>query len=400
LPNNYRDLETPYFILDKLKLDNNITGLKSSLEKFWPNYMIGYSFKTNTLPWLLKYLLKNKFYAEVVSVNEYKLARAIGYPQNQIIYNGPVKNQKTFNDALLNETIVNMDSQVEIEWLVQLLETTTRNFNVGLRVHFAIEDACPDEIGYEEDGTRFGFSVETGELYRVIDRLLTTGRINIAGLHLHSTSKTRSIKVYRELAKMACRIKEHTHISFEYIDIGGGFFGGVPGKPAFDEYLTAIKQELQKAYNVSETKLILEPGSAIIGSPVSFVSSVIDAKDTLKSRIVTIDGSRMNIDPIMRKKMYSFDVWTEEGVKKIIPKQIVCGFTCMDLDRLMVLKDHAALAVGDRIVFNRVGSYTMSLNPLFINLFPVVYIKENNDIYVGREAMKISDYLQIGSLVD
>lgn len=394
--NNYQDLETPCFILDKIKLDDNIIELKSSLEIFWPNYIIGYSFKTNPLPWLLKYLKKDHLYAEVVSANEYKLALAIGYSQNQIIYNGPVKNKKTFNDALMNGAIVNIDSKVEIEWLSILLETTTHNFNVGLRVHFAIEDTCPNEVGYEEDGTRFGFSLETGELYCVINRLLDTGRINIAGLHLHSTSKTRSIKVYQELAKIACRINEHTHLSFDYIDIGGGFFGGVPDKPTFNEYMSAIKHELQKNYDVTQTKLILEPGSAVIGSPISFVSKVIDVKDTLKSRIVTIDGSRVNIDPLMRKTIYSFEVYTAKAEKDIISKQIICGYTCMDLDRIMILKDYPELDIGDRIVFNMVGSYTMSLNPLFINFFPAVYIKESNSIYVVRNAMTISDYLQIG----
>ncbi|MBI4856828.1 MAG: pyridoxal-dependent decarboxylase [Acetobacterium woodii] len=397
--NSFHEIETPFFILDKSKLDQNINQLKNALNTYWPNYIIGYSFKTNALPWLLKYLQRCDFYGEVASSDEYCLAVATGYPCDQIIYNGPVKNEETFIEALMNGAIVNIDSKLELDWLNSLLEKTYQQFKVGLRVNFSIEDFCPDDIGYEKDGTRFGFSLETGELYRVIDRLLATGRIQIAGLHLHSTSQTRSINVYRQLAKIACKINDDTGLVFDYIDIGGGFFGGVPNKPTFSEYLSAISQELKKNFDVTKTKLILEPGSAIIGSPISFLTSVIDVKDTKKSRIVTIDGSRVNIDPLMRKSAYSFNVSTHQTVRKINPKQIICGFSCMDLDRLMILNNSHVLDVNDRIMFNMVGSYTMSLNPLFVNFFPPVYIKDGDCLELARRKMSINDYLQIGNSV-
>jgi diaminopimelate decarboxylase len=397
LVNSYHEIETPFFILDKKKLDENINQLKTALNTFWPNYIIGYSFKTNALPWLLKYLKGCDFFGEVASSDEYCLALATGYSCDQIIYNGPVKNEKTFIDALTNGAIVNIDSKLELDWLNRLLENTSLQFKVGLRVNFSIEDICPDDIGYKKDGTRFGFSLETGDLYQVIDQLLATGRVQIAGLHLHSTSQTRGINVYRQLAKIACKIKDDTGLAFEYIDIGGGFFGGVPNKPTFNEYLSAINHELKKNFDVTKTKLILEPGSAIIGSPMSFLTSVIDVKDTKKSRIVTIDGSRVNIDPLMRKTAYSFNVSTLQSVREINPKQVICGFTCMDLDRLMILNNSYALAINDRIIFNMVGSYTMSLNPLFVNFFPAVYVKDGERVESVRQAMSISDYLEIGN---
>ncbi len=395
--NSLQDIETPVFVLDKLKLDENISQLQEALNRYWPNYVIGYSFKTNALPWLLNYLRDCDFYAEVASSDEYELAKSTGFSHRQIIYNGPVKSEATFTDALLNGVIVNIDSQLELRWLNNLLETTSQQFKVGLRVNFAIEDVCPDDIGYQEDGTRFGFSLESGELYRIMDQLIATGRIHVAGLHLHCTSHTRSVAVYRALAKIACQISNDTGLSFDFVDIGGGFFGGVPGKPTFNDYLEAIHQELSKNYDVNTTRLVLEPGSAIIGSPISFLTSVIDVKDTPKSRFVTIDGSRVNIDPLMRKATYSYDLSIAKTARVIHPKQIICGFTCMDLDRLMVLTDSQALNIDDRIIFNMVGSYTMSLNPLFVNFFPAVYVKDGDRLMPARQAMSVGEYLQIGN---
>ena len=39
---------------------------------------------------------------------------------------------------------------------------------------------------------------------------------------------------------------------------------------------------------------------------------------------------------------------------------------------------------GDRIVYENVGGYTMSLNPLFIQYFPAVYIKRNDSLIQVR----------------
>ena len=53
------DIKTPYFVIEKQILDKYWNMLNDSLNQNWNNYQIGYSFKTNSLPWLVTYL-KNK----------------------------------------------------------------------------------------------------------------------------------------------------------------------------------------------------------------------------------------------------------------------------------------------------------------------------------------------------
>ena len=48
-------LETPYFLIDEQELQSNLNQLEEALQKHWGNSLIGYSFKTNGLPWLLNY---------------------------------------------------------------------------------------------------------------------------------------------------------------------------------------------------------------------------------------------------------------------------------------------------------------------------------------------------------
>ena len=62
--------QTPYFVIDENQLTKDFQMLKSSLETSWGNYRIGYSFKTNSLPWLVTFLKAGGVMAVVVSNDE------------------------------------------------------------------------------------------------------------------------------------------------------------------------------------------------------------------------------------------------------------------------------------------------------------------------------------------
>lgn len=89
-------IQTPYFVIDEPILQRYYDMLTDSLFANWNNYLVGYSFKTNSLPWLVSYMKQQGALAEVVSEDEYSLARYMGYADNEIIYNGPYKGEQSF----------------------------------------------------------------------------------------------------------------------------------------------------------------------------------------------------------------------------------------------------------------------------------------------------------------
>ena len=161
-----KELQTPCYIIHKDILSEGIELLKSSLEKEWNHYCVGYSFKTNSLPWVVEKMKKEGFYAEVVSEDEYDLALKHGY--RNIIYNGPVKGKRTFFHAIETGAIINLDAKRELAWL---RESGKKDVTVGLRVNFNLEQYCPGETSGADEGSRFGFSYETGELAQAIQEL-------------------------------------------------------------------------------------------------------------------------------------------------------------------------------------------------------------------------------------
>lgn len=197
--------------------------------------------------------------------------------------------------------------------------------------------------------------------------------------------------MYSTLAREAARLIALYGLEPDYIDIGGGFFGGMPGKPSFSQYVSAIRDELKSVIDTEKVMLIVEPGSAVIGAFVEFVTTVVDVKDNAKCRIVTIDGSRFNVDPLMIKTRHFYR--SDSSSDLFRGKQIICGYTCMDKDRIMRIEDGPELRPGNRLVFEKVGSYTMALSPLFINYFPAVYLDDEASTCV-RRAWTADDYIK------
>ncbi|MBO4457999.1 MAG: pseudaminic acid cytidylyltransferase [Butyrivibrio sp.] len=391
-----RTLKTPYYRVDESKLDADIDLLKSALDKGWNNYICSFSVKTNSLPWLLKHFKDNDFYAEVVSGEEYDISKRLGYTSDHIIYNGPLKDRESFDEVLLGGGIVNLDSNFEPEWVEEIATAhPDKILKVGLRVNYDLQKLIPDEVLADEEGSRFGYCYENGELKKVIERLRKNKNVKIAGLHLHSSTKSRTIEAYKALARVALIVSDEYDIRLEYVDMGGGYYGGVPGKPDFRDYVPAIAEVLAEKFDVKETKLIMEPGVSMVSSSFDFVTSVIDTKKVREHTYVVIDGSRVNLNPQVTRRQYlhRFEYQNDEK-REIIPVQTICGATCMEYDRLFPAENERELKAGDRVIFTNAGGYTVCLTPLFIHYFPAVYVKKNDgSLFVAREPWTNDEYM-------
>jgi diaminopimelate decarboxylase len=384
---------TPAFVIDVPVLDEFVERFRSALDAQWPGSILSYSFKTNALPWLISHMRERGVWAEVVSDTEYELALALGYAPDRIVYNGPIKSRARLRAALQEGSVVNLDAKREVTWTAELArERPDLSLGVGLRVNWDLEALCPGESTTAEEGSRFGFDADNGELDRAISELTSAG-VRISGLHMHRNSLTQSLGVYRASASVAAGIIRSRALDLEFVDIGGGFFGNAEGSPTFADYVAAIREELDPVLDARRTRLIVEPGGSLIAVPVEFHAGVLDVKDVGSRRVVVTDASRTDIDPLFRRRR-AFSVLVDAAGTAPHPRQIISGFTCMEDDRLMRLEEAPELAVGDRIVFRRVGAYTMSYQSTFIELPPAVYVREGDSLTEVRRAGRIADYLQ------
>lgn len=393
-----KQLQTPFFHIKEEDLLYDISILKEALSQNWGNYIMGYSVKTNSLPWLLNYLREQGFYAEVVSDTEYDLVTRLGFSGKQIIYNGPIKDRKVFETVLLAGGYVNLDSNYELEWMEELSSLyPNRRFKIGLRVNCDLAALCPLEKLVEEEGGRFGYCYENKVLKAAILRLHALPNVRVAGLHLHSSTQSRTVHVFGALAKMAVQIAEEYDLSLEYVDMGGGYFGGRDDKPDYRDYFKEICKELSARFDPKETVLIAEPGVSLISRATTFETSVIDVKEIRGRKFVVTDGSRTNLNPLVTRHVYPHHIEyiSDTSVRNIESSQWICGSTCMEYDRLFEIKDGPALCAGDRIIYDTAGGYTMCLNPLFIHYFPAVYVEHTDGSrFTARDPWTNDEFLQ------
>lgn len=401
-----RDIETPFFLFEEKPLKQEIKALQEAFWGHWNNYKIGYSVKTNSFPSLAAYLLRQGISAEVVSEDEYRLASHVGFKPKQIICNGPIKSKDWVVELLQKNIILNIDSQRELIYIEEFAQNNAQhNISVGIRVNLDIEKQFPHESNAGDGGSRFGFCEETGELLSAIKRLKKYSNISIEGLHLHVSTKTRKTEIYRWLVQQFARIVYKYKLeSIKYLDIGGGFYGGIPEKPSWNEYIKEIAEELKiQGFTQDKVQLIVEPGVSLLAGCFSYYCKVIDIKNTNYHQFVVLDGSRIHVDPFMHKSSYFYEIIRQPkpALEPVIKKrQQLVGFTCLENDRFFQMPPHTVLAEGDYIRFYKVGAYTLTLSPLFISYFPAVYTENtvNGEIECLRSKWGVEEFVQLSKI--
>lgn len=389
--NQYLNLKTPCYILDENKLGSMYDSLWNAFTEKWSNFCIGYSYKTNSLPWVIKYLKNKGAYAEVVSETEYELAVKVGYNNEKIILNGPCKGEYALQQVLDGGGIVNLDSFQEIEWLRNNMPKNITCWKVGMRINFDLEKECPNETIMGQEPGRFGFNIENGSFNKALEALKDIPHIKVVGVHAHHSTKTKSLQVFRAVAKKIVEVTADITDELEYVDIGGGFFGDKPNTPSFEEYAKAIGEILLMQFDPKKVKLIVEPGAALIASPFKYLCKAISEKSIKGRKFIGMNGSLIHLSPQMNRTRLTPEILAQGD--KCSQIQVLSGFTCIEKDRIELDNEEIEIKTGDYILFHNVGAYTMALSPLFIQYYPEVYVEREGQVLLARKAWAVEEYI-------
>jgi diaminopimelate decarboxylase len=308
-----------------------------------------------------------------------------------MILNGPNKDNELLELALRSGSLINVDSLDEIKQITQL---SNDNTSIGIRVNFDLEKYCPCETSVGEEPSRFGICVENGDFNKAIG-LCKDHNIRIAGLHMHQSTKSRSLNIFQTLSMKAVDLIHKNDLldHLDYVDIGGGFFGNrkKTDMPNFDDYAKVITDELKVLLQKKQIQLIIEPGASLVAAPINYMCKVIGVKDVRSKRMVTIDGTLLHINPFLVTRNSEVEIISAGN--NLYEEQIVCGSTCMENDRLAVLRDAKRLERGDLISFANCGAYTICYNSCFIQLPPAVYLQNGSGFVKVREPWKTDKLL-------
>lgn len=364
----------PMYLFDRAGFANNIEELREAFTSYYRNTEIAYSFKTNYLKAACLTAGKCGCYAEVVSPYEYDYAKWLGYDDDEIVFNGVIPSDKKF-DVLSAGGIVNVDCLAEYDRMEELAKYHKKHIKIGIRVNF-------DVSGH---GSRFGVDVDGEEFRAIVNRISNSEFASLGGFHNH-VHGTRAVQYWIERAGVLIKLAKQ--YGARYIDLGGGLWGKMPEsllsqfsvRPnTYAEYGKEIGRLFADEFPDSGVKLIIEPGIGLVGSVMDCVSHVVNIKEIRGKQYVQLDingaatAFDYNCDANRITKPFHILRTGHQKAKHLSGADLV-GTTCTEID-VLVRNFDGELAVGDTIIFENIGAYSLVTSRQFITPRLGVYDK-------------------------
>lgn len=365
-----------FYLLESEHFKENYKELTKAFKQYYPKFNIAYSYKTNYTPKIVKIVNRLGGYAEVVSDMEMEIAIRSGVCPDKIIWNGPIKNKEKMKELLLKGGTVNIDSIYEMDDIMTIArDHPDHTLNVGVRCNFDIGDSIISRFGFDEGGPDFN---------RAFNSIASIPNIHFAGLQVHFAKRDPELWAARTegILRIYDNVLKNYGLKSEYLDIGGGIYGKMPdslcsqlgiGRIVYDDYAFKSARVFAEHFKgVADTPwLFIEPGSALAGDSMRFVCRVETIKKIRGKTIATTTGSQKNIS--MSGLNPPMEIISAGGQGEVINADIT-GYTCIEGDILQ--KDYTGpLAVGDYIIIENCGSYSLVMKPPFIfPNYPVVDI--------------------------
>lgn len=387
---------SPLYVISEKTLRDRYRAFHEAFTSRYPDTVVAYSYKTNYLSAICAILKQEGAWAEVVSGFEYDIAVDMRVPTNQIVFNGPYKPMQDLSRAVENGSIINVDSFNELYQLEELARRLNKTIKIGLRVNMKLN--CPT-------WDKFGFNLESGQLFEACKKASGTGWLKVNGLHCHAGTYLADPSIYTnlvtKLVDLGIRLEDEFGIEIEFLNLGGGYASpntlhkhllpGITTCPTFDQYAEAICNPLKKNLDrfVGNPQLILEPGRSIVDECMSLLSTVVAIKRSASgSKIIIVDAG-VNLLPTAF--YFKHDISSIHSAGMSVEEVTICGPLCMQID---VLRDRIRippLQKGSALVIRNVGAYNFSQSMQFIFLRPAIVLLNDGKAECVRLAESTQD---------
>lgn len=356
----------PCYVFDEEAFKENYHHLEFALQSHYPNYRVAYSYKTNYAPKMCSIVKELGGYAEVVSDMEYDIAKAVGYSNDKIVYNGPFKGPM-LEEHLIHGGIQNIDNLEEVDRVVTFASERKESFKVGIRVNI--------NVG-QKFISRFGIDTDSEDMELAVNKLNDCQYTQLVGLQCH-IGQSRGIDAWKNRTVNLLELADKYIIGVpEYLDLGSGMFGDmapamlaqfIVDVPSYEEYATVTAQLVAEHYKDSATKPILftEPGTTLDNRYIDLIAEVNSIKRIKGKYMAVLDCSIHNLGDVSGSVKLPIEVIENSENRSIYENLDMVGYTCLERD--VPYKDYSGcLGKGDYIVFGNVGGYSNVDKPPFI----------------------------------
>lgn len=391
---------SPLFVVSEKNIREKYEKAKTEFDKRYPKFTFAWSYKTNYLKSICALFHDLGSLAEVVSEFEYKKARNLGVPGDQIIFNGPYKPSEALSVAAQEGAMIHIDNFDEISDLEKVSKKLDMIIPVAIRVNM--------DTGVYPRWSRFGFNYDNSQALDALKRIKAGGRLVVRGLHTHVGTFILEPKAYGravdKLMYLAKSVKQIFGEPIEYIDLGGGFASRSRLKgiyqppevtiPTVDAYAEEICSSLIRNLDSSDQstwpKLYLESGRHLIDEAGYLITSVLSARNLVSGQRGYVMDAGVNL--LYTSTWYNYRVETDRPGRGNFESSTLLGPLCMNIDVIEETAMLPRLDKGTRVILSPVGAYNMTQSMQFIHCRPAtVLIRESGEVQIIRRKETFED---------
>ncbi|MBF4162832.1 diaminopimelate decarboxylase [Nocardioides acrostichi] len=365
---------TPAYVLD----EDDFRARARAFRDGFAGYDVYYAGKAFLCTAVARWIAEEGLHLDVCSGGELTVAERAGFPMERVGFHGNNKSLGELERAVtLGVGRIIVDSFDEIDRLAAVTHELGRDAAVMVRVTAGVEAHTHEYIATAHEDQKFGFSINAGDAFEAVLRVLAAPGLRLQGLHSHIGSQIFDTSGFEVAARRVLALHERVATELDVVmpemDLGGGF--GIayttqdePAEPAIlAAGITRIVEQECRGRGIAVPQLSVEPGRAIVGPSVCTLYSVGTVKPvTLDAgavrTYVSVDGGMSdNIRTALYDADYSCTLASRASQAPPVLGRVV-GKHCEAGD--IVVKDEFVpgdIAAGDLLAVPGTGAYCRSM---------------------------------------
>lgn len=394
---------TPLYVMDEELIRSQCRKFKTSFKAAGIETEVIYAAKAFLTVGMAGLIREEGLALDVVSGGELYTALMAHFPAAGIFMHGNNKTRAEIEMAIkagVGRIVV--DNATELSLIEQVARLLARPVSVLIRINPGIEAGAHEYIQTARSSSKFGISIASGELRKIVQQAAASSWVRFAGLHCHIGSQiARGEPFYQALDTLLSvgdKLSRELDVQVRELNLGGGF--GVyycRGDQPLDlasilARLLRFAQEKARSLGMVCPKLQIEPGRAIVANAGTTLYRVGSVKDTPGgARYVFVDGGMSdNIRTALYGARYEAALANRLAENNRV-ECIVSGKCCESAD---ILVKNAALPLprpGDLLAVSSTGAYNYSMASNYNGMLkpPVVLVKEGHStLLVNRETYR------------
>jgi diaminopimelate decarboxylase len=355
------EVGTPIYVYSAATLVRHARVLREALAGL-ENPLIAYAVKANPNPAVLSTLAREGLGGDIVSIGEYRAARAAGMAPETILFSGVGKTAEEMAEALSGGLLqFNLESVEEAHMLSAVAQALGREAPVALRINPDVEAGTHAKITTGKADNKFGLPAAGAvAAFQAIGDL---PGLKVTGVTVHIGSQLTSLAplemAFTRLGSLIAELR-NAGFNLEIADLGGGlgvpYGAGQPEPPSPGEYGAMVKR-VTAGWNI---RLAFEPGRLISGNAGVLLTRVVRVKPGENHPWLIVDAA---MNDLMRPALY--DAYHQIDAVRPTGKRMtahVVGPVCESGDTFAMAREMDEAHEGDLIVFRTAGAYGAAMS--------------------------------------